>query len=107
MKPVDVTKNEDGTPNKKRNPWRFSSVLPVTLDVGLDGGDNKSEDGQKNKDNKTDENKVNIEDSDIQALYPFKAHKDIIKAIRYISATDEPLIFTAGLDKMAYIWGLE
>ena len=44
---------------------------------------------------------------DITALYPFKAHKDIIKSIKYISATDEPLIFTAGLDKMAYIWGLE
>jgi len=40
-------------------------------------------------------------------LYPFTAHKDIIKAIKYISATDEHLIFTAGLDKMAYIWGLE
>lgn len=28
----------------------------------------------------------------------------MIKAIKYIHTTDVPLIFTAGLDRMAYIW---
>lgn len=108
MKPVDVTKNEDGTPNKKRNPWRFMQVLPVTLDAGVLGGDDKSEGSGQNEKNEVSEVPIsNLKGGDIQALYPFKAHKDIIKAIKYISATDEHLIFTAGLDKMAYIWGLE
>jgi len=51
LKPVDVTKNEDGTPNKKRNPWRFNHVLPVTLDSTVQGGDNKSEDSSRNEKN--------------------------------------------------------
>lgn len=109
LKPVDVTKNEDGTPNKKRNPWRYMKVLPVLGTEGErnDKGDNKSDDGQKKKDFANDQPISNLKGGDIQSLYPFKAHKDIIKAIKYISATDEHLIFTAGLDKMAYIWGLE
>lgn len=106
MKPFDITKDEDGNPNKKRNPWRFMKVTDVTLDVGNEGGD-KSDDDSKKKDSNTEQPISNLKGGDIQSLYPFKAHKDIIKAIRYISATDEPLIFTAGLDKMAYIWGLE
>jgi len=35
-----------------------------------------------------------------------QAHKDVIKAIAYISQTDVPLIFTAGLDRMAKIWDM-
>ena len=107
LKPIDVTKNEDGTPNKKRNPWRRMQVYTNTLDDGLSGGDNKSDDGQKKKADANDQPITNLKGGDIQSLYPFKAHKDIIKAIKYISCTDEHLIFSAGLDKMAYIWGLE
>jgi hypothetical protein len=43
LKPIDVTKNDDGTPNKKRNPWRFMPVLPYLKDDGISGTDNKSE----------------------------------------------------------------
>jgi hypothetical protein len=34
LKPVDVTKNEDGTPNKKRNPWRYIKEYLFTGDDG-------------------------------------------------------------------------
>lgn len=37
----------------------------------------------------------------------WEAHSDVIKSIKYINVTDEPLIFTAGLDRMACIWDLE
>lgn len=37
----------------------------------------------------------------------WEAHSDVIRAIQYINATDEPLVFSAGLDKMACIWGLD
>ena len=108
MKPIDVTKNDDGTPNKKRNPWRFMPVLPYLKDDGMQGTDGKSEGGSDDNGNDvTDQPIRNLKGGDIQALYPFKAHKDIIKSIKYISATDQHLIFSAGLDKMAYIWGLE
>jgi WD40 repeat protein len=83
------------------------AVYPYTGDIGMEGIDNKSDDGQKKKGDSNDQPISNLKGGDITALYPFKAHKDIIKSIKYISATDEPLIFTAGLDKMAYIWGLE
>lgn len=82
-------------------------VLPYLKDDGLQGTDNKSDDSNHGGDDVTDQPISNLKGGDIQALYPFKAHKDIIKAIKYISATDQHLIFSAGLDKMAYIWGLE
>ena len=66
LKPIDVTKNEDGTPNKKRNPWRYMPVMPVTLDVGHEGGDNKSEDGkQKKGDVNNDQPISNLKGGDI------------------------------------------
>ena len=34
-------------------------------------------------------------------------HKDIIKSVQYIEVTDQPLIFTAGMDKLAKIWNLQ
>lgn len=37
----------------------------------------------------------------------WEAHSDVVKAIKYINVTDEPLVFTAGLDRMACIWDLE
>ena len=37
----------------------------------------------------------------------WKGHSDVIKAIKYITETDLPLIFTAGMDRMAKIWNLK
>ena len=37
----------------------------------------------------------------------WKAHKDSIKFIKYIKETDVPVIFTAGLDRMAKIWNMK
>ena len=34
----------------------------------------------------------------------WQAHKDIIKTVRFISETDIPIIFTAGMDRLAKIW---
>ena len=37
----------------------------------------------------------------------WEAHSDVIRAIQFVNATDEPLVFTAGLDRMACIWDLQ
>ena len=37
----------------------------------------------------------------------WEAHSDVIRSIKNINVTDEPLVFTAGLDRMACIWDLE
>ena len=44
LKPIDVTRNDDGTPNTKRNPWRFMPIQTVTLDIGQEGGENQRDD---------------------------------------------------------------
>lgn len=48
-----------------------------------------------------------LDDGQIVQINQWEAHKDVIKSIQYISSTDVPLVFTAGLDRMAYIWDLE
>jgi WD40 repeat protein len=48
-----------------------------------------------------------IDDGQIIQINQWEAHKDVIKSIQYISLTDVPLVFTAGLDRMAYIWDLD
>jgi WD40 repeat protein len=48
-----------------------------------------------------------LDEGKIKQIYAIhQAHKDVIKSIAFISSTDVPLIFTAGLDKMAKIWDL-
>lgn len=34
IKPIDITKNSDGTPNTKRNPWRQMPVNPYITEDG-------------------------------------------------------------------------
>jgi WD40 repeat protein len=48
-----------------------------------------------------------LDEGKIKQIYAIhQAHKDVIKSIAFIAYTDVPLIFTAGLDKMAKIWDL-
>lgn len=43
-------------------------------------------------------------DKEVVQIIQWKAHKDSIRFIKYITETDFPIIFTAGMDKMARIW---
>jgi len=47
-----------------------------------------------------------LKSGEIKQIHAWNAHKDIVKAICYINMTDEPLVFTAGMDRNAYIWDL-
>jgi WD40 repeat protein len=47
-----------------------------------------------------------LKSGDIKQVQAWTAHKDIVRSITYINKTDEPLVFTAGMDRMAYIWDL-
>ena len=47
-----------------------------------------------------------LKTGEIKQIQAWTAHKDIIRSINYISMTDDPLVFTAGMDRMAYIWDL-
>lgn len=96
LKPVDVSTNP------KRNPHRCLPIEEHTLDRGCDDGDANSEVGQ----NKV-EFKQELDDGQIKQINAWEAHKDVVRAIQYITETDVPLVFTAGLDKMACIWGLD
>lgn len=72
------------------------------LDKNTGDNENSDEEGEKKTDLK-EEPESNLKGEDIKTINAFQAHKDSIKAIQYIHSTDVPLIFTAGLDRMAYI----
>lgn len=101
LEPVDVV-----TGNIKRNPWRIFKFDKTNKTKEREGDDGGSD---------SDSN-INIMERDIDPMLnedvfsqigQWKAHKDSIKFIKYIDETDVPLIFTAGLDKMAKIWNLK
>lgn len=48
-----------------------------------------------------------ISQGSIEQIHSWDAHTDAIRSIKYITATDTPLVFTASLDKMACIWDLK
>lgn len=102
LKPKDFV-----TGNTKRNPHRFMPVEVYNLDSNQHEIDLGSEDTAEIQQMKKDEAESGIKDSDIPCINSFQAHKDIIRSIQYIHSTDEPLIFTAGLDRMACIWDLK
>jgi len=101
LKPIDSVTN-----NTKRNPHRYMQEEVCTLDktTATEGGDEEDQE-EKDKEMK-EEPESNLKGGDIQCINQFQAHKDIIKSIKYIHSTDEPLIFTAGLDRLACLWDL-
>lgn len=98
LKPVDVV-----TGNLKRNPWRIFKFKDSAT----------NEDGSKDnfsftKDTSEGRNvEAALEEGIFKQVAQWKAHKDSIKYIKYITQTDSHLIFTAGLDRMAKIWNLK
>jgi hypothetical protein len=48
-----------------------------------------------------------VNESDIVQVQQWTAHTDVVRSIQYIALTDEPLIFTASLDKYVRIFSLE
>jgi WD40 repeat protein len=98
LRPIDIVAED----NNKRNPNRFMPIERVNLDNNTEDGDIQSEMEQRKPDPipELDEGKI----KQIYAIH--QAHKDVIKSIAYIAATDVPLIFTAGLDRMAKIWDM-
>ena len=47
-----------------------------------------------------------LDEGKLIQINDWSAHDDVVKSIQFIAATDEPLVFTASLDRMAYIWDL-
>jgi hypothetical protein len=87
LKPIDVV-----TGNLKRNPWRIFKFKESVITEDI-----------------VDERQVEaaLEEGIFKQVAQWKAHKDSIKFIKYINQTDTPVIFTAGLDRMAKIWNLK
>ena len=80
MKPIDVVKN-----NSKRNPHREIPMEKNNLDLGTEPGVEGHSDGGSEKENDVkDEPETNLKGGDIKNTHSFQAHKDIIKAIKYI-----------------------
>lgn len=71
------------------------------MDQAVDDGDNQSEMEQMKPDPTPE-----LDEGKIIQINDWSAHEDVIKSIQFIAATDEPLVFTASLDRMAYIWDL-
>jgi hypothetical protein len=121
------------TGNSKRNPHRVMQVEKYTLDEHEQYGDVGSEDGvadmlkqgegpkgepkEEQQQSSTFKTEVNLhagsskaeerrpeQNDQIRNPIEWSAHKDSVKAIQYVHSTDRPLVFTAGLDRMAYIW---
>jgi WD40 repeat protein len=77
-------------------------IEKVNLDNNNDDGDAQSE-----MEMRKNEPVIELDEGMIKQIYAIhQAHKDVIKSIAYIAATDVPLIFTAGLDRMAKIWDM-
>ena len=47
-----------------------------------------------------------VNDSAIIQISQWTAHTDQIKAIQYITVTDEPLLMTASADKYVFLWSM-
>ena len=95
LKKINVIEEE----GRKRNPHQ------KIVDSGLDySGD---DDATSEMDLNNYDVKPELDDKSIQEISRWEAHNDVIKSIQYIKDTDEPLIFTAGLDRMAKIWDLK
>jgi hypothetical protein len=95
LKPINVTKNS------KRNPWRI-----FKLDKKSKNKDYDAEDASDNESLTHMEKEIEpaLEEGIFKQISQWKAHKDSIKFIQYIDETDIPVIFTAGLDRMAKAW---
>ena len=91
IKPIDTT-------GVKRNPYRV-----------IDFKQQKQEEAIEMPD--TDERIKNIDsvlnESEVIQIGRFEAHSESIKSIQYVSVTDQPLIFTAGIDKYVRIHNLD
>ena len=101
LKPIDVVEG-----NIKRNPWRIFKQEKAK---------EKNSEAKENVDSDSDNN-LELVSKEVIPKYPddafkqisqWKAHKDSIRFIKYITETDMPIIFTAGLDKMARIWNFK
>ena len=99
LKGIDIV-----TGNIKRNPWRIfkfdKSNKNKDHDVDLAGSDSDNNIMEQ-------ETQPMLEEDVFKQIGQWKAHKDSIKFIKYIDETDVPVIFTAGLDKMAKIWNMK
>lgn len=97
LKPEDVVSN-----NPKRNPWRVLAIDKAESGV-TDYNDAGSE-NSSNYDNTENEVEPILKEFQFVQIAQWAAHRDVIKTVKYIGETDIPIIFTAGMDKMAKIW---
>ena len=92
VKPVDITKETLNRMGKKKLPLEKQIEIEISEELQAYLA-NKDQEGE-------------LKTGEIKQVQAWTAHKDIIKSITYINMTDEPLVFTAGMDRMAYIWDL-
>lgn len=85
---------KDVTDLKKRNPYR---ILNIDHEVRAQSVEFKTIE---------EEGKITpvLEEENLNQISQWKAHKDAIKFIKFVKETDDGLIFTAGLDRMARLW---
>lgn len=93
LEEVDITLTNLNYTGKKR--------LPLERQIDMDTNE-ETEAMLANR----PEQEGELPQGEIKQLYSWTAHKDVIRAIHYIDMTDEPLVFTASYDRMAYIWDL-
>ena len=99
LKAVDITKDENG---ENQNNRMGKKCLPLERQIEIELSDEMKEEMARKSDQEGE-----LKPGEIKQIHAWHAHKDIIKAICYISMTDEPMVFTAGMDRMAYIWDLK
>lgn len=93
----------DFSQDPNRNACRRLAPEKHFLDIGHDDNEAMNNAGERRGPKiQTDVYELKAQDG-----CSWEAHVDVIKAVQYINATDKPLVFTAGLDKMASIWDLE
>ena len=87
----------------KRNPYRVIDIKetvasekyqPVVEEAFIDDDRIKSREGILNE-------------SEIVQISQWTAHTDSIKSIQFIAITDEPLVFTASIDKYVHIFNID
>lgn len=101
IEPINVVKT-----NHKRNPWRIFK-LDKDKNKEVDTSENESDSEAKLEELERETKDAELEEGVFKQIAQWKAHRDSIKFIKYITETDYPVIFTAGMDKLAKGWNLK
>jgi hypothetical protein len=105
LKQIPNLKAEDVTKNSKRSPWRYLPIENAENEL-MTVNDAFSE-TSSTRGGEEGEVETLLGEDVFNQIAVISCHSDVIKSVQYISVTDQPLIFTAGMDRMAKIWNLQ